>query len=115
MVSFAHAYETLLDHVRDGRVRLSAATIALCIRANDIVADFVNAAKTGAKLMAQGSNARTHRGQGRVFLERVPYVVDQALWIWIVHDLNPRAMSPKVKGFVQSQSWFQDLTPISMQ
>jgi acetolactate synthase I/II/III large subunit len=36
------------------------------------------AAKTGARLMAQGSNARTHRGRGRVFLERVPYVVDQA-------------------------------------
>ncbi len=43
------------------------------------------------------------------------YVVDQAYWIWIAHDLNPRAMSPKVKGFVQAQSWFQDLTPITMQ
>ena len=37
------------------------------------------AAKTGARLIAQGSNARTQRGRGRVFLERVPYVVDQAL------------------------------------
>ncbi|MBV9555058.1 MAG: acetolactate synthase large subunit, partial [Alphaproteobacteria bacterium] len=36
-------------------------------------------AKTGARLMAQGSNARTQRGRGRVALERVPYVVDQAL------------------------------------
>ena len=43
------------------------------------------------------------------------YIVDQAYWIWIAHDLNPRAMSPKVKGFVQAQSWFQDLTPITMQ
>ena len=39
------------------------------------------------------------------------YIVDQAYWVFIVHDLNPRAMSPKVKGFVQAQSWFQDLTP----
>jgi acetolactate synthase I/II/III large subunit len=38
-------------------------------------------AKTGARLIAQGSNARTHRGRGRVFLERVPYVVDQALGV----------------------------------
>ena len=37
------------------------------------------AAKTGARLMAQGSNARTQRGRGRVFFERVPYVVDQAV------------------------------------
>jgi acetolactate synthase-1/2/3 large subunit len=36
-------------------------------------------AKTGARLMAQGSNARTQRGRGRVSLERVPYVVEQAL------------------------------------
>ena len=39
-------------------------------------------------------------------------VVADAQEIFIVHDLNPRAMSPKVKGFVQAQSWFQDLTPV---
>lgn len=32
--------------------------------------------------------------------------------VFIVHDLNPRALSPKLSGFVQAQSWFQDLTPI---
>jgi peptide/nickel transport system substrate-binding protein len=37
-------------------------------------------------------------------------LVDDAPWVFIVHDLNPRAMSPKVKGFVQPQSWFVDLT-----
>jgi ABC-type transport system substrate-binding protein len=42
------------------------------------------------------------------------YIVDQAYWVWIAYDLNPRAMSPKVQGFVQAQSWFQDLTPITM-
>jgi peptide/nickel transport system substrate-binding protein len=40
------------------------------------------------------------------------YIVDQAMWIWVVHDLNPRAMSPKVRGFVQAQAWVQDLTPV---
>ena len=42
------------------------------------------------------------------------YIVDQAYWVYIAHDLNPRAMSPKVKGFVQAQSWFQDLTTVEM-
>jgi acetolactate synthase I/II/III large subunit len=37
------------------------------------------AAKTGARLIAQGSNARTQRGRGRVSVDRIPYVVDQAL------------------------------------
>jgi hypothetical protein len=34
--------------------------------------------------------------------------------ISVVHDLNPRALSPKAEGFVQAQSWFQDLTPVSV-
>jgi two-component system chemotaxis sensor kinase CheA len=52
LVAFAHAYETLLDHVRDGRVELSETVVALCIRANDIVADFVAAARDGGALEA---------------------------------------------------------------
>jgi two-component system, chemotaxis family, sensor kinase CheA len=47
LVAFAHAYETLLDHVRDGRIGLSEHVTSLCIRANDIVADFVAAARAG--------------------------------------------------------------------
>jgi ABC-type transport system substrate-binding protein len=42
-------------------------------------------------------------------------LVDNPPWLYIVHDLNPRAMSPKVKGFVSPQSWFLDLTTVSMQ
>jgi peptide/nickel transport system substrate-binding protein len=42
-------------------------------------------------------------------------LVDEAPWAWIVHDRNPRAMTKAVKGFVSAQSWFQDLTRISMQ
>jgi peptide/nickel transport system substrate-binding protein len=41
-------------------------------------------------------------------------LVADAQEIYIVHDLNPRALSPKVHGFVQAQSWFQDLTPITI-
>ena len=39
-------------------------------------------------------------------------VVDDALFLFVAHDLNPRAMSRRVQGFVQAQSWFQDLMPI---
>jgi hypothetical protein len=42
-------------------------------------------------------------------------IVDEAPWLFIVHDLNPRAMSSKVKGFVSAQSWFQDLTNVSLE
>ena len=39
---------------------------------------------------------------------------EDAVMIFVAHDLNPRALSPKVKGFVQAQSWFQDLTPVNL-
>jgi peptide/nickel transport system substrate-binding protein len=39
---------------------------------------------------------------------------EEAVMIFVAHDLNPRAISPKVQGFVQAQSWFQDLTPVSV-
>jgi peptide/nickel transport system substrate-binding protein len=39
---------------------------------------------------------------------------EEAVMIFVAHDLNPRAMSPKVKGFAQAQSWFQDLTPVTV-
>ena len=42
-------------------------------------------------------------------------LVDNPPWLYIVHDLNPRAMSPKVKGFVSPQSWFVDLSNVSLQ
>jgi ABC-type transport system substrate-binding protein len=41
-------------------------------------------------------------------------LVDNDAAVFIAHDLNPRAMSPRVQGFVQAQSWFQDLAPIRM-
>ena len=52
LVGFAHAYETLLDYVRDGRVEMSDDVVALCIRANDIVADYVKAAQDDVALPA---------------------------------------------------------------
>ncbi len=52
--------------------------------------------------------------QGDLLRTLHAYLVDQDTAIFIAHDLNPRAMSPKVKGFVQAQSWMQDLTPISV-
>jgi len=39
---------------------------------------------------------------------------EEAALIFVAHDVNPRAMAPKVHGFVQAQSWFQDLTPVTV-
>lgn len=42
-------------------------------------------------------------------------IVDEAPYLFVVHDLNPVMYSKKVKGFVQAQSWFQDYTTVYME
>jgi peptide/nickel transport system substrate-binding protein len=41
-------------------------------------------------------------------------MVDDAAWLWVAHDVGPRAMHPRVQGFVQAKNWFQDLTPVTI-
>ncbi|MDB5414418.1 MAG: 4-phytase [Rubritepida sp.] len=42
-------------------------------------------------------------------------LVDNPPWLYIVHDLNPRAMHRRVRNFISPQSWFVDLVPIDLQ
>lgn len=41
-------------------------------------------------------------------------IVEDAPFLWVAHDVGPRAMSAKIKGFVQPKSWFVDLAPVSI-
>jgi peptide/nickel transport system substrate-binding protein len=40
--------------------------------------------------------------------------VDEALFLFVAHDVAPRALSPRVKGFVQAQNWYQDICPVTL-
>ena len=42
-------------------------------------------------------------------------IVEEAPFLWIAHDVGPRAMSPKVKGVVQPKSWFIDMATMSLE
>lgn len=42
-------------------------------------------------------------------------IVEEAPFLWIAHDVGPRAMSPKVKGVVQPKSWFIDMATMSVE
>lgn len=42
------------------------------------------------------------------------HVVDEAPFLFVAHDVGPRAMSPKVQGVVQPKSWFIDIATIHM-
>jgi peptide/nickel transport system substrate-binding protein len=40
--------------------------------------------------------------------------VDDAAFLWVAHDVGPRALSPKIKNFVQPKSWFVDFSAMTM-
>jgi ABC-type transport system substrate-binding protein len=41
-------------------------------------------------------------------------IVDEAPFLWVAHDVGPRAMSPKVKNVVQPRNWFIDIATMTM-
>jgi peptide/nickel transport system substrate-binding protein len=34
--------------------------------------------------------------------------------VWVRHDFELRVLAPQVKGFVQPQSWYADLTKVTV-
>ena len=67
------------------------------------------------ELMTRARATFDETKRNEILAEVHTYAVDEALFVWVAHDVNPRAMSPNVQGFVQAQNWFQDLTPIRME
>jgi peptide/nickel transport system substrate-binding protein len=66
------------------------------------------------KLIDQAKSTFDPVEQDKLIAQAHELVVDDAVLVWVVHDTNPHALSPKVKKFVQAQHWFQDLTTIGM-
>jgi peptide/nickel transport system substrate-binding protein len=66
------------------------------------------------KLFEQVRNTFDKAEQTAVLQRIHEKYVDDAVFLMVTHDVNPRAMSAKVKGFVQAQNWFQDFSPITM-
>jgi peptide/nickel transport system substrate-binding protein len=42
-------------------------------------------------------------------------IVEEAPFVWIAHDVGPRAMSTKVTGVVQPRSWFIDIATMDIE
>jgi peptide/nickel transport system substrate-binding protein len=52
--------------------------------------------------------------QTKLLSEAHATLVDEAAWLFICHDLNPRAMSKRVQNFHPARSWSKDFTHITM-
>lgn len=64
------------------------------------------------RLFAEIRNTFDPAAQTRVLQRVHEKFVDEALFLMVTHDVNARAMSPRVRGFVQAQNWFQDFSSI---
>ena len=66
------------------------------------------------KLLDEVRNSFDPKEQTAVLQKVHEKMVDEALFLMVTHDVNARALSPKVKNFVQAKNWFQDFSPITM-
>ena len=66
------------------------------------------------KLIADARNTFDDKGRDAALAKLHARIVEEAPFIWIAHDVGPRAMSAKVKGVVQPKSWFIDIATMSL-
>ncbi|WP_369803314.1 ABC transporter substrate-binding protein [Pseudorhodoferax sp. Leaf267] len=66
------------------------------------------------KLIADARTTFDDKGRDAALAKLHAHLVDDAAFVWIAHDVGPRAMSAKVKGVVQPRSWFIDIAPMTM-
>jgi peptide/nickel transport system substrate-binding protein len=66
------------------------------------------------RLCAEARQTFDPKAQDAVLAKINERMVDQAVWIFVVHDVNARAVSPHVHGLVEAQSWFVDFSPVSV-
>jgi peptide/nickel transport system substrate-binding protein len=71
--------------------------------------DAVDAALTKSKTVLDP------KARSDAFAEANKALIEGAPWLLVVNDLNPRVLAPNVKGFVMPQSWYIDLTTVTVE
>nr|WP_227494244.1 ABC transporter substrate-binding protein [Ramlibacter pallidus] len=66
------------------------------------------------KLIADARNSFDDKARDGALAKLHARIVEEAPFLWIAHDVGPRAISAKVKGVVQPRSWFIDIAPMTM-
>ncbi|MFM9922389.1 ABC transporter substrate-binding protein [Variovorax sp. H27-G14] len=66
------------------------------------------------KLVADARTSFDDKARDVALAKLHSYIVDDAPFVWIAHDVGPRALSAKVKNVVQPKSWFIDIATVTM-
>jgi ABC-type transport system substrate-binding protein len=70
--------------------------------------------KEGDKLVSDARTSFDEKARDAALGKLHAYIVDEAPFVWIAHDVGPRALSAKVKNVVQPKSWFIDIATMTM-
>jgi peptide/nickel transport system substrate-binding protein len=66
------------------------------------------------KLIADARSSFEDKARDAALAKLHARIVEEAPFVWVAHDVGPRAMSAKVKGVVQPKSWFIDIAPMTV-
>ncbi len=66
------------------------------------------------KLANEARNTSDPKELDKVLARINTHMVDQAVFVWFVHDVWPNAISSKVKGYVHPKSWYVDFSPVTV-
>ncbi len=66
------------------------------------------------KLIADARNTFDDKGRDAALAKLHARIVEEAPFVWIAHDVGPRAMAAKVKNVVQPRSWFIDIATMTV-
>lgn len=66
------------------------------------------------KLVADARTSFDDKNRDAALAKLHAHIVEDAAFVWIAHDVGPRAMSAKVKNVVQPKSWFIDIATMTM-
>lgn len=66
------------------------------------------------RLIADARGAFDDKKRDEALAKLHARIVEEAPFVWIAHDVGPRAMSARVKNVVQPKSWFIDIATMTM-
>ena len=66
------------------------------------------------KLVADARTSFDDKQRDAALAKLHAHIVEDAPFVWIAHDVGPRAMSAKIKNVVQPRSWFIDIATMTM-
>ncbi|HEY3941193.1 MAG TPA: ABC transporter substrate-binding protein [Acidimicrobiales bacterium] len=73
-------------------------------------AHFSNA--TVDSLLTQAQSVSNVAARNKLYTQIGNVITQQAPWLFVVNDENPRALAPSVHGFIEPKSWFVNLTTV---